>query len=72
VERKGQKSITELSQERLPAVLNKAVGNVKLVISTEDAGQILYFRATREKCEIAFRWGKVLTIVMGFFKVFTG
>jgi hypothetical protein len=69
VEKKGRKSITELSQERLPPALNQAVGNIELIISTEEAGQLLYFRATRARCELAFQWGKVLTLMLSLFKV---
>ena len=65
----NRKSITEFSQERLPPDLIQEVGKIELIITTEEAERLLYFRATRARCELAFHWGKVLSLMLGFFKM---
>jgi hypothetical protein len=69
VKKQDRKSITDLSQERLPPALNQAVGKIELIITTEEAGPLLYIRATRARCELAFQWGKALTPMLALFKL---
>jgi hypothetical protein len=68
----NRKSLTELSQERLPPALNQEFGEIELIITTEEAEPLLYFRATRARCELAFHWGKALSRMLGLFKLLRG
>jgi hypothetical protein len=69
VKEQSPKSFEEYSQEGLPPALIQEVGKVELIISTEEAEPLLYVRATRARCELAFQWGKALTLMLGLFKL---
>jgi hypothetical protein len=69
VKQKRRKSITELSQERVSPALIQEIGKIELIITTEEAERLLYVRATRARCELAFQWGKALTFMLGLFKL---
>jgi hypothetical protein len=49
-----------ISDDELPEATNKAVGKVELVIETQRSAKIFFLRATREGCEITFRWNRLL------------
>ena len=44
----------------LSEATNEAIGKVELVIETQRSSRIFFLRATREGCQMTFRWNRLL------------
>ena len=55
-----RKTTQKLISDELPKATNEAVGRVELDIETQRSSKIFFLRATREGCQITFRWNRLL------------
>jgi hypothetical protein len=55
-----RKTTQKLFSDELPEATNESVGRVELVIETQRSSKIFFLRATREGCQIMFRWNRLL------------
>jgi hypothetical protein len=53
------KAIKRPVSEELSEATNEAIGKVELVIETQRSSRIFFLRATREGCQMTFRWNKL-------------
>jgi hypothetical protein len=62
------KTIDELAEEKISKATNKAIGKIQLIIESGNS-RIFHFRATRQECELRFRWAKVFAGIVGLMKL---
>jgi hypothetical protein len=44
----------------LPESVAKTFGKIEIVIEDKKKSRLLYIQATRERCQIEFRWNKIM------------
>jgi len=54
------KTIKKPVAAELSEATNEAIGKVELVIETQRSSRIFFLRATREGCQMTFRWNRLL------------
>jgi hypothetical protein len=55
-----RKANQDLLTGELSEATDEAIGKVELVIETQRSSRVFFLRATREGCQITFRWNRLL------------
>jgi hypothetical protein len=55
-----RKTIQKLVSEESSEATNETIGKVELVIETRRSSRIFFLRATREGCQIMFKWSRLV------------
>jgi hypothetical protein len=62
----------ELVSDELSEATDEAIGKVELVIETQRSSRIFFLRATREGCQITFRWNRLLAGITAVIALIVG